>query len=77
MRMERFLMEHNQLPKRSARILEINGTHPFFSYMASIQEDASRSAEFDDAAQLLLDQACIIDKKLIYVLKRFLCLSGG
>ncbi len=61
MRMERFLMEHNQLPKRSARILEVNITHPFFTYLASIMKDTKKEQEFSDAAQLLLDQACIIE----------------
>ncbi|NET71354.1 MAG: molecular chaperone HtpG [Sphaerospermopsis sp. SIO1G2] len=65
MRMERFLMEHNQLPKRSARILEVNITHPFFTYLSSIMHDDAQNQAFHDAAQLLLDQACIIEGEAI------------
>ncbi len=61
MRMERFLHEHKQLPRRSAKILEVNVKHPFFSHMAKIMNDAAKSDEFNDCAQLLLDQAYIIE----------------
>lgn len=61
MRMERFLLEHKQLPKRAAKILEINISHPFFNYMAKIMEDIAKTDEFNNCAQLLMDQACIIE----------------
>lgn len=61
MRMERFLMEHNQLPTRSAKILEVNTGHPFFTYLSTIMEDTQKQDEFQECAQLLLDQACIIE----------------
>ena len=65
MRMERFLMDHKQLPKRGARILEVNIHHPFFGYLANIMNDTSKGAEFDECAALLLDQACIIEGEAI------------
>lgn len=52
-RMERFLMEHKQLPKGMPKILEINPTHPIIASMAAKLE----SAAFEDRAWLLLDQA--------------------
>jgi molecular chaperone HtpG len=61
MRMERFLMDHKQLPKRGAKILEINIKHPFFNYMTDIMNDASKADEFRQCALLLLDQAYIIE----------------
>jgi molecular chaperone HtpG len=65
MRMERFLMEHNQLPKRGARILEVNLRHPFFAYLSHIMNDTSKGEEFSECAALLLDQACIIEGEAI------------
>jgi molecular chaperone HtpG len=61
MRMERFLMDHKQLPRRAAKILEVNVQHPFFAHMASIMEDDSAKEEFTECAKLLLDQAMIIE----------------
>lgn len=61
MRMERFLIEHNQLPRRSAKILEVNIAHPLFSYMARIMDNESKQSEFDACAQLVLDQSYIIE----------------
>jgi molecular chaperone HtpG len=61
MRMERFLLDHKQLPKRSAKILEVNIKHPFFKFMSEIMNDASKVEEFNQCALLLLDQAYIIE----------------
>lgn len=54
MRMERFLLEHKQLPKRQAKILELNPTHPVITKLATKLEDT-------DAMWLLLDQANIAE----------------
>jgi molecular chaperone HtpG len=61
MRMERFLHEHKQLPRRSAKILEVNIKHHFFNHMAKIMDDSNKAEEFNNCAQLLLDQAYIIE----------------
>ncbi len=61
MRMERFLMDHKQLPRRSARILELNTKHPFFEYLATIASDDSEKDTFDKCAAMLVDQARIIE----------------
>lgn len=61
MRMERFMVEHNQLPGGSAKILEINANHPFYGYLADIVDDESKAVEFSECAHLLLDQARIIE----------------
>lgn len=58
LRMERFLMEHKQLPRGSAKILEINPRHPVIVGLAA-QLAADAAAPVDDAAYLLLDLARI------------------
>jgi molecular chaperone HtpG len=61
MRMERFMMDHNQLPRRSAKILEVNLAHPFYDYLAIIANDESKAVQFKECAELLVDQARIIE----------------
>ncbi len=61
MRMERFMMDHNQLPSRSAKILEVNLSHPFYDYLAEIANDESKAVQFSECAELLLDQARVIE----------------
>lgn len=57
MRMERFLLDHKQLPTRQAKILEINPTHPVIQKLAmSVDKE-----EANDAMWLLLDQANIAE----------------
>jgi molecular chaperone HtpG len=58
MRMERFLVEHKQLPMRAAKIVEINPAHPVVAALAA-QVEAGGSV--DDALWLLLDQARIAE----------------
>ena len=58
MRMERFLMEHKQLPKRAAKIVEINPSHPVIQALA---EKVAAHAEVNDALWLLYDQALIAE----------------
>ncbi|MBM3618207.1 MAG: molecular chaperone HtpG [Alphaproteobacteria bacterium] len=61
MRMERFLVEHKQLPGSSARILEINPTHPVIAGMAKKLAAGADESAIEDTAFLLLDQARIIE----------------
>lgn len=56
MRLERFLQRHNQIPGLSQRVLEINPRHDLIRKMAAAGEDG-----VDDLANLLLDQARIIE----------------
>src|SRR5690606_28642904 len=42
MRMERFLVEHKQLPGSSARILEINPEHPIIASMANTLKNGGK-----------------------------------
>jgi len=53
MRMERFLADHNQLPRRMPKILEVNAEHPLIQKLAEKHDD--------DALWLLLDQARIAE----------------
>lgn len=61
MRMERFLVEHKQLPTTSARILEINPKHPIIGYMANKIVAGEKPQDIADIAGLLLDQARIVE----------------
>ena len=58
MRLERFLKQHKQLGELSKRILEINPKHDLIRGMAAV--DAG-SDELGELAELLLDQALIIE----------------
>lgn len=61
MRMERFLLEHKQLPKRAAKILEINPKHPLILRLAEEVSAKGETADTKDAALMLLDQAKIVE----------------
>ncbi len=61
MRMERFLAEHKQLPKRAAKIVEINPTHPVIQSLALRVHNAGLTPDTEDALWLLLDQAMIAE----------------
>ncbi len=54
MRMERFLLEHKQLPQGMAKILEINPDHTVIKALAAKAND---KVAIEDHAMLLLDQA--------------------
>lgn len=58
MRLERFLKQHQQLGELSKRVLEINPKHDLIRRMATV--DAA-SDELGELAELLLDQALIIE----------------
>ncbi len=55
LRMERFLLEHKQLPRGSAKILELNPHHPVIAQLAASTDDDF----IEERARLLLDLARI------------------
>jgi hypothetical protein len=61
MRMERFLAEHKQLPKRAAKIVEINPSHEVIKSLAARVKNSGLNSELEDALYLLLDQALIAE----------------
>lgn len=61
LRMERFLLEHKQLPKAAARIVEINPAHPVIAALAARVSADGSTADTEDALLLLLDQARIAE----------------
>lgn len=61
MRMERFLKSQNQLPSATLKVLEINATHPIIEHIA----ERLNTDEAKDLAELLFDQACIIEGEQI------------
>ncbi|MFN8930121.1 MAG: molecular chaperone HtpG [Alphaproteobacteria bacterium] len=70
MRMERFLVEHRQLPKKMPKILEVNPAHPLIKKLAA--NPAPDAPEFQDALWLLLDEARIAEGEPIGDMSAFL-----
>ena len=61
MRLERFLKSHNQLDALAKRVLEVNPRHALVRRMAELARDEAATAELNDLAALLLDQARIVE----------------
>ena len=61
MRMERFLADHKQLPKRAAKLLEINPSHPVIVSLGVQLAKHGMSEQAADALWLLFDQALIAE----------------
>jgi molecular chaperone HtpG len=61
MRMERFLADHKQLPKRAAKLLEINPVHPVIVTAAAQVAKNGMNEQIADALWLLFDQALIAE----------------
>ena len=61
MRMERFLAEHKQLPKRAAKIVEINPSNELIQSLAFNISSNGLTIESENALWLLLDQALIAE----------------
>ncbi len=60
-RMERFLVEHKQLPKGMAKILEINPDHAIIQRLSADVEAGISGTIAEDIVWLLLDQAKIAE----------------
>ena len=61
MHLERMLKQHKQIDASSSRILEINARHPLIRGLAGRVKAGGAAADLEDAAQLLLDQARIVE----------------
>jgi molecular chaperone HtpG len=61
LRLERFLKQHQQLEELSKRVLEINPRHPLIRQMAVRAAAAEEEPALGDLAELLLDQARIVE----------------
>ena len=61
MRLERLLREHKQLDQAAQKILEINPQNPLITSLAARAKASPTDPALADAAQLLLDQARIIE----------------
>ena len=59
MRLERFLKSHNQLDTLGKRVLELNPRHDLVRRLATMAKQDS--ADFSEMAELLLDQARIVE----------------
>jgi molecular chaperone HtpG len=61
LRLERFLKQHQQLEELSKRVLEINPKHALIRQMAARAGEAGEAEALGDLAELLLDQARIVE----------------
>ena len=61
LRLERFLKQHQQLDELSKRVLEINPKHALIRQMAARAAAAEEEPALGDLAELLLDQARIVE----------------
>jgi molecular chaperone HtpG len=61
LRLERFLKQHQQLEELSKRVLEINPKHALIRQMAARAAEAAEADALGDLAELLLDQARIVE----------------
>jgi len=61
MHLERVLSAHGQIKQRAPRVLELNPAHDLIKAMAARVVGAGSGVELGDAAQLLLDQARIVE----------------
>jgi len=61
MHLERLLKAHNQIDAASARVLEVNPKHALIAHLAGIAEKDVNDTTLEDAANLLLDQARIVE----------------
>jgi molecular chaperone HtpG len=61
LRLERFLKQHQQLGELSKRVLEINPKHALIRQMAARAAAAEEEQALGDLAELLLDQARIVE----------------
>ena len=61
LRLERFLKQHQQLDELSKRVLEINPKHALIRQMAARAAAAAEEPALGDLAELLLDQARIVE----------------
>jgi molecular chaperone HtpG len=61
LRLERFLKQHQQLDQLSKRVLELNPKHGLIKEMARAAGDDGQKDALGDLAELLLDQARIVE----------------
>ncbi|OKH88849.1 molecular chaperone HtpG [Thalassospira sp. TSL5-1] len=61
LRMERLMKQHNRVDDVSARILEINPKHSLIRKLSDLAKTDAKAPVLEDAAQLLLDQARILE----------------
>jgi len=65
MNLERLLKQHKRIDETAKRILEINPKHAVIRVMAKKAEATGASAELEDAAHILLDQARIMEGETV------------
>lgn len=65
MNLERLLQQHQQLDKKTSRILELNPDHELIKTLAKTAKKKNSNDQIADAALLLLDQAHIMEGEAV------------
>ncbi len=60
-RMEKYLIDQKQLKVASAKILEINTSHPIVKRITSDVESSNTSSNTEDLVYIIFDQACVLE----------------
>ncbi len=60
-RMEKFLLEQNQLKSKAAKILEINPNNKIVKKIANDLENSTETSLTTELTEMLFDQACILE----------------
>ncbi len=60
-RMEKYLIDQKQLKVASAKILEINTSHPIIKKITADVESNSTSSNTEDLVYIIFDQACVLE----------------
>ena len=65
-RMEKYLIEQKQLSARSAKILEVNPSHPLVARIANDIKASNDNDDVNNLIQIVFDQACIADGENVH-----------
>jgi molecular chaperone HtpG len=64
MHTERLLRQHGRITEATPRVLEINPKHAVITALGALAASDTASAQIDEAAHLLFDQATILEGEL-------------
>jgi molecular chaperone HtpG len=60
-RMEKYLIDQKQLKVASAKILEVNTSHPILIKIAKELESGNSASHTEDLVNIIFDQACVLE----------------
>lgn len=60
-RLERYLLDQNQIPRGMLKIIEINAKHPLITYINENISNPEKLSDIRETAEILFDEACILE----------------